>query len=307
MVASGAALRAVALEAVVLTGHLLLYPTGLREERPAAGPAAGACGQRPPVLLLHGFNDNRSIFVLLRRALGADGLRRVETYNYSPFTRDLRATARHLARRVEDLCERSGQERVDLVGHSLGGLVARYYVQRLGGDVRVRTLVTLGTPHAGTRVAPFMNAHPLVRQMRPGSAVMAELAAPSPGCRTRCVAFWSEFDAIMAPTGTARIEHPDLDAENVLVTGIGHLALAVHPTVIAAVRRALDDLTAQSHAGDQATDRTPGRTADRTASRATDGTPGHTTDRAANQTPHWTPHRAPDNAPDPGAEGSVAI
>ncbi|MEU9801023.1 alpha/beta fold hydrolase [Streptomyces sp. NPDC051000] len=299
MVASGAALRAVALEAVVLTGHLLLYPTGLREERPAAGPAAGACGQRPPVLLLHGFNDNRSIFVLLRRALGADGLRRVETYNYSPFTRDLRATARHLARRVEDLCERSGQERVDLVGHSLGGLVARYYVQRLGGDVRVRTLVTLGTPHAGTRVAPFMNAHPLVRQMRPGSAVMAELAAPSSGCRTRCVAFWSEFDAIMAPTGTARIEHPDLDAENVLVTGIGHLALAVHPTVIAAVRRALDDLTAQSHAGDQATDRT--------ASRATDGTPGHTTDRAANQTPHWTPHRTPDNAPDPGAEGSVAI
>ncbi|MFD9536488.1 esterase/lipase family protein [Streptomyces sp. NPDC060010] len=273
LIASGAALRAAALEAVVLTGHLLLYPTGVREERPAAGPAAGACGQRPPALLLHGFNDNRSIFVLLRRALGADGLRRVETYNYSPFTRDLRATARHLARRVEDLCERSGQERVDLVGHSLGGLVARYYVQRLGGDARVRTLVTLGTPHAGTRVAPFMDAHPLVRQMRPDSEVMAELAAPSPGCRTRYVAFWSEFDAIMAPTGTARIEHPDLDAENVLVTGIGHLALAVHPAVIAAVRRALDDLTAHA--------RTTDRTADRTTDRTVVGTVVGTADRAA--------------------------
>ncbi|MGW1639977.1 esterase/lipase family protein [Streptomyces lavendulae] len=234
---TGAALRAALLEAVVLAGHLLLYPTGVRSEDPAP---AGGPAPLPPVLLLHGFTDNRSVFVLLRRALGAGGRRRVETYNYSPFTRDLRVTARHLARRVEELCERSGQDRVDLVGHSLGGLVGRYYVQRLGGDARVRTLVTLGTPHEGTRVAPFMDAHPLVRQMRPDSAVMAELRAPVPGCRTRCVAFWSEFDTLMAPTGTARIEHPDLNATNIQVMGIGHLALPVHPAVITAVRRALD-------------------------------------------------------------------
>lgn len=175
----------------------------------------------------------------------------METYNYSPFTRDLRVTARHLARRVEELCERTGQDRVDLVGHSLGGLVGRYYVQRLGGDARVRTLVTLGTPHSGTRVAPFMDAHPLVRQVRPDSEVLTELRAPAPGCRTRFVAFWSEFDELMDPTETARIDHPDLLAENVQVTGIGHLALAAHPTVIAAVRRALDGSgpTALAHPG----------------------------------------------------------
>ncbi|MDX3536683.1 alpha/beta fold hydrolase [Streptomyces sp. MB09-01] len=233
---SGAALRAGALEVVVLGGHLLLYPTGVCQEKVTAGAPA----TRPPVLLLHGFTDNRSVFVLLRRALGADGLRHVEAYNYSPFTLDLRVTARHLARRVEELCERTGQDRVDLVGHSLGGLIGRYYVQRLGGDTRVRTLVTLGTPHSGTRVAPFMDAHPVVRQMRPDSEVLAELAAPAPGCATRCVAFWSEFDALMTPAGTARIEHPDLCVENVQVTGIGHLALPAHPAVIAAVRRALD-------------------------------------------------------------------
>ncbi|KOU21125.1 lipase [Streptomyces sp. WM6372] len=235
---SGAALRAGVLEAVVLGGHLLLYPTGIRSEKPAG--THGKDHARPPVLLLHGFTDNRSVFILLRRTLAAGGRRHVETYNYSPFTRDLRVTARHLARRVEELCERTGQERVDLVGHSLGGLVGRYYVQCLGGGARVRTLVTLGTPHSGTRVAPFMDAHPLVRQMRPDSEVMAELRAPAPGCRTRCVAFWSEFDELMDPTETARIEHPDLYAENVQVTGIGHLALPAHPAVTAAVRRALD-------------------------------------------------------------------
>ncbi|MCX5273242.1 esterase/lipase family protein [Streptomyces virginiae] len=232
---SGAALRAGALEVMVFGGHLLLYPTGVCQEKVTDRPPT----TRPPVLLLHGFTDNRSVFVLLRRTLGAGG-RHVEAYNYSPFTLDLRVTARHLARRVEELCERTGQERVDLVGHSLGGLVGRYYVQRLGGDRRVRTLVTLGTPHSGTRVAPFMDAHPLIRQIRPDSEVITELAAPAPGCATRCVAFWSEFDAIMIPVATARIEHPDLCVENVQVTGIGHLALAAHPAVIAAVRRTLD-------------------------------------------------------------------
>ncbi len=240
--AFGAALRAGALEVVVLGGHLLLYPTGVWQEVCQEKSAAAQPATRPPVLLLHGFTDNRSVFVLLRRALEADGLRHVEAYNYSPFTRDLRVTARHLARRVEELCDRTGQERVDLVGHSLGGLVGRYYVQRLGGDARVRTLVTLGTPHSGTQIAPFMDAHPLMRQMRPGSEVMAELAAPAPGCATRCVAFWSEFDAVMTPVGTARLEHPDLRVENVEVTGIGHLAMAVHPTVIAAIRRVLDGI-----------------------------------------------------------------
>ncbi|WP_405489733.1 esterase/lipase family protein [Streptomyces sp. NBC_00096] len=255
---SGAALRAGVLEAIVFGAHILTYPTGVLSERqaparpPGAGTTtAGAPHERPPALLLHGFTDNRSIFVLLRRTLGAGGRRQVETYNYSPFTRDLRVTARHLARRVEELCERTGQDRVDLVGHSLGGLVGRYYVQRLGGDARVRTLVTLGTPHSGTRVAPFMDAHPLVRQVRPDSEVLTELRAPAPGCRTRFVAFWSEFDELMDPTETARIDHPDLLAENVQVTGIGHLALAAHPTVIAAVRRALDGSgpTALAHPG----------------------------------------------------------
>ena len=55
-----------------------------------------------------------------------------------------------------------------LIGHSLGGLIARYYVQCLGGDERVHTLVTLGTPHGGTATA-YLRARPAGRQLRPGS------------------------------------------------------------------------------------------------------------------------------------------
>ncbi|MEU1020177.1 alpha/beta fold hydrolase [Streptomyces sp. NPDC005898] len=243
---SGALLKATALEAAILAGHLVLYPSGIAQERrvmpvqpPPDAPRLPPDG-RPPVLLLHGFADNRSVFVLLRRALTQYGGRRVESLNYSPLTCDIPTAAELLGRRVEELCERAGHARVDIVGHSLGGLIARYYAQRLGGDVRVRTLVTLGTPHTGTRVAPLANAHPIVRQMRPGSAVIEELKEPAPDCRTQFVSFWSDLDQVMDPPETACVDHPDLLAQNIQVTGIGHLALPVHPAVANGVREALD-------------------------------------------------------------------
>ncbi|EGX56615.1 lipase [Streptomyces zinciresistens K42] len=260
---SAALLKATALEIAILAGHLLLYPSGITQERrttpslpPADDTARLPAQPRPPVVLLHGFIDNRSVFVLLRRSLARHGRQQVESLNYSPLTCDIRTAAELLGRHIEAICERTGSSRVDIVGHSLGGLIARYYVQCLGGDLRVRTLVTLGTPHTGTRVAPLADAHPIVRQMRPDSPVLRELARPAPGCRTRFVSFWSDLDPLMDPLETARIDHPDLSARNVLVTGIGHLALPVHPAVATGIREALD--TAET--GTEAAARTSGLT-----------------------------------------------
>ncbi|MFE7132081.1 esterase/lipase family protein [Streptomyces sp. NPDC057638] len=222
-------------------------PTGATPEKEAAPPPApvtalpaGAVPPHPPVVLLHGFVDNRSVFVLLRRSLARHGWRHLECLNYSPLTCDIRAAAELLGRHIEEICARTGRGEVDVVGHSLGGLIARYYIQRLGGDRRIRTLVTLGTPHSGTAVAPLASAHPIVRQMRPGSPVIEELRAPAPGCRTRFVSFWGDHDQLMVPVETARLEHPDLITENVQVRGVGHLALPVHPAVVAGIRQALE-------------------------------------------------------------------
>ncbi|MFE9724763.1 esterase/lipase family protein [Streptomyces sp. NPDC005794] len=263
---SSTLIRATALELVILVGHVLIYPSGLTPERrdpapppgtdtgtrPDAGPGRitpsaettaalpSTADDRRPVVLLHGFIDNRSVFVLLRRSLARHGWHHLESLNYSPLTCDIRTAAELLDRHVEEICARTGHREIDIVGHSLGGLIARYYVQRLGGDRRVRTLITLGTPHGGTAAAPLAGAHPIVRQMRSGSGPIEELRRPAPGCRTRFISFWSELDRVMVPVETACVDHPDLDAVNVRVTGIGHLALPVHPAVASAIRQALE-------------------------------------------------------------------
>jgi pimeloyl-ACP methyl ester carboxylesterase len=184
-----------------------------------------------PILLVHGLIDNRSIFTLLRRALRRRGFGRVITLNYSPFTQDVRQVATQLAELVERTCEETGYERVHVVGHSLGGLIARYYVQRLGGDARVHTLCTLGTPHAGTWAAHLL-PQKVVRQLRPGSELMEELAEPASGLRTRFVAFWSDLDQLVVPKASGRIDHPDLPARNVLLRGIGHMSLPIDGRVV---------------------------------------------------------------------------
>jgi pimeloyl-ACP methyl ester carboxylesterase len=189
-------------ELVWLTAHALTYPIGLLAEHGVQEDAryrtdtlspltrglilADIAAAGRPVVLVHGIGDNRSAFTVLRRTLRRRGFSRIVTVNYSPLTSDVRKAAAALAGHVERVCEQSGYEQVFLVGHSLGGIIARYYVQRLGGDARVSTLVTLGSPHAGSqlaRIAPLL----VGRQLRPDSDLMRELAGswPSPPTRTR--------------------------------------------------------------------------------------------------------------------------
>ena len=242
------ALRTTALEATALASHVLRYPTGVLSERPVEAGSGPFRGRRP-VVLVHGFIDNRSVFTLLRRSLRQHDWQTVAGFNYSLLTSDIPATARDLAALVEDVCVRTGHREVDLVSHSLGGLIARYYVQRLGGHARVHTLVTLGTPHLGTSAARPLSLHPLVRQIRPGSRVLRELAEPAPDCRTRCVSFFSDLDLVMSPPETARLSREDLRVREVPVRGVGHLAMPAHWAVIARVR---EELLAADSAADSA-------------------------------------------------------
>lgn len=251
------ALRGALVEALWSSAHLTLYPLGLlqdRDDEPSDRYHLGdlAPHQRglvvgdveaagTPILLVHGMVDNRMIFTVLRHRLRRRGFGRVFAINYSPATNDIRAAARDLSRAIEELVAQTGYERIHVIGHSLGGLIARYYVQRLGGDERVHTLVTLGTPHAGSVLAYALPVR-LGRQLRPGSPLYAELDQPAPGCRTRFVAYSSDTDPVVVPHESGRIEHPDLVVRNVVVHGVGHMSLPIQPSVVHEIGATLSQL-----------------------------------------------------------------
>jgi pimeloyl-ACP methyl ester carboxylesterase len=232
-------LRGVIAEAAWWSVHFVTYPWGLLRESHEPSDRYHLRGLAPaqrgllhhnleaagtPILLVHGIIDNHAIFAVLKRRLRRKGFGTVVTINYSPTTNDIRQAATVLAREVEAIVALTGYERVHVVGHSLGGLIARYYVQRLGGDERVHTLVTLGTPHRGSLHAHLLPVR-IGRQLRPASDLMTELELPARGCRTRFVAYWSDFDQIIVPRTSARLDHPDLGARNIQIHNIGHLAI----------------------------------------------------------------------------------
>jgi pimeloyl-ACP methyl ester carboxylesterase len=194
-----------------------------------------------PILLVHGLIDNRSIFALLRRGLTRRGFGSVYSMNYSPLTADIRTSAAQLGEEVEAIVAETGYEKIHVVGHSLGGLIARYYVTRLGGDARVHTLVTLGTPHQGTWSGYALPTR-ITAQMRPGSGLIRELDEPAPGCTTRFISYWSDTDLVIVPQGNGALRHPDLWVRNVRLHGVGHISLPIVGDVAHGISMALAEL-----------------------------------------------------------------
>jgi len=108
-------------------------------------PAAAAGGD--VVVLVHGFLASAGVFRPLRARLEREGLS-VASFSHAPG-----AGVRHIARRLAALVERLPSDaRVTVVGHSLGGVVARYYVQELGGHARVARTISLAAPFQGIDV-----------------------------------------------------------------------------------------------------------------------------------------------------------
>ena len=211
----------------------------IRASGPASSPpavralfAADPLAARIPVLLVHGLVDNRSVFSVMRRGLRRRGFAHVCTWNYSPLLTDVARGAADLGAHIERICEQTGHDRVHVVGHSLGGLIARYYVQRQGGDRRVESLVTLGTPHRGSVLAaraphpagpPAAAGLPAPAGARGAGAGLPhaddrDLQRPRPGRRCRRT--------------SGRCDHPDLLARNVLFRGVGHMSLPRHGGVV---------------------------------------------------------------------------
>jgi pimeloyl-ACP methyl ester carboxylesterase len=118
-----------------------------------------------PVVFVHGLFGDRTNFRGLRSDLAGRGVANVAFFEYAPRL-DWPRLATRLGRMLDGLRREAGVRAVDVVGHSLGGLVARYLVD-MRGDAPVRRLVTLGAPYFGSplpsnELAVFGHHDPIV-------------------------------------------------------------------------------------------------------------------------------------------------
>ena len=177
------------------------------------------------VVLVHGYMAKRSTLLPLATYLRARGLRQQLYFSYrsgdgvEPAARALRE---HLRRNV-----RGG--RIDLVCHSMGGLVARVYLQELGGHRRVDNCITISTPHRGTYNAYWVPSR-VGRELRPDSPLLERLNSNMGACRdVRFLSVTGGSDNIVVPRIFASHE------DELHLPDLGHLGVLFSPTVYKAV------------------------------------------------------------------------
>ncbi|MDT8442232.1 MAG: alpha/beta fold hydrolase [Desulfuromonadales bacterium] len=209
---------------------LLLRPCGWHRQRLQPGPVNN---ERRPVILLHGLFQNRSCLFWLAHRLRCAGWSHVYSINTPPW-RDIETLTEILAKKVDEIRLALQVDQVDLVGHSMGGMIARNYVQHRGGAPRVRRLVTLGTPHRGSKLAPFAISK-IGLSLLPGSAFLTSFNAGAWPAETDVVSLYSRHDNIVLPTANATLSGiPAIE-----LSGMGHNALLFHPRTLQAVVDAL--------------------------------------------------------------------
>lgn len=187
-------------------------------------------GQRP-VILVHGYAMNRACFRVLAHRLAAAGFGPIYGFEYWSLGK-VSSASRKLHAFTEEVAERHGHEQVDLVGHSMGGLVCRYYLSLGPGRNRHRVahLITVGTPHGGTNFSAFGIGRAQV-ELRPKTPFFVRMATAALPESTQITVIWSRADALVGSSDYA--SWPGCD--EVVYDDLGHVSLLFSRRVAAVI------------------------------------------------------------------------
>ena len=201
-----------------------------------------------PIVLIHGVVDNRSIFTVLRRGLPKRGFGRVSALNYSLARPTTCATSPN-GSQAPSRAVRRDRLRARPPDRSLHGRPRRSLLRPADG--RRRAACTRSSPwvlRTAGRTPPGWCRTRWPASCGRRSTLIAELAEPAPDCTTRFVAFWSDLDQVVIPSSSARLEHPDLLARNVFISGVAHLSLPIDGRVVREIGATLAHLDADGSA-----------------------------------------------------------
>ncbi|MGI8329930.1 esterase/lipase family protein [Actinomadura scrupuli] len=187
-----------------------------------------------PVVFVHGYTGSASNWTTAQSVFRAAGYSSSElfAYEYNSYG-DNRTNAAGLATFVNNVRSRTGAAQVDIVNHSMGGMVSLWYVKQLGGAANVRHLASLAGANHGTTAASACLIFVTCQQMLPGSSFLATLASgdETPGS-TRYATWYSPCDGVINPYTSTRLS----GATNNLVACQTHIGFLTDTTVLSQVR-----------------------------------------------------------------------
>lgn len=213
-----------------------------RRMPPGRWPRAAAGAN--PVVLVHGYGADVGSLAFIRRQLEADGFR-VYPIDLDSVNLRVEELTRILAQDIEEILAATGAARVDAIGHSLGGIILRYYIQMLDGDRRVARCITVATPHRNGTYASYLvypleilGLHPLppsyqgaASQLLPGSDLFRLLNSAEGNvsrlARVDFTTVYSLTDELIIPPTNAHLD----GVRNRRFFLKGHVQLVVSPAV----------------------------------------------------------------------------
>ncbi len=218
MVQVGRTTLAVARESRALMVQSTLMPRDLGWTVPSSIDR----GQRV-VVLVHGLFATAGALRILRQRIETATGHRTASFSYEPGC-DLVTLVDRLRQLLDTL---PASCPIDLVGHSLGGLAARYYVQVGLGDDRIRQTISLASPFQGSELARYLPSY-FCRDLTPDSPALRLLhqhhvrAAHVPH-----TSIASTHDQLVRPWQNAVYPH----GRRIVVTARGHNTLLFDGTV----------------------------------------------------------------------------
>ncbi len=193
-------------------------------------------GDKNPVLMIHAYFQNASNYWLMKARLRRDGWSHLYTLTFSPPWASIPVLSQQVKARIDKILDKTGAKKVDIIAHSMGGLVSRYYIKKLMGDKKVSRLITLTSPLAGTYAA-YLWLGSCARDMRPGSKFLKELDfRPEEFPRLSQTAIYSALDELMIPHHSAATGNKEID---IFLPYRGHAAFLYSPRAYQEVRERL--------------------------------------------------------------------
>ena len=192
--------------------------------------------KKNPVVLVHGLNDTARIFEPMTISLEKLGWS-VHSFDLLPSNGDccLKELGQQLANFIQATLP--VDQPVDLVGFSMGGIVSRYYVQRLGGIDRVHRFVSIASPHFGTLTA-FATQRLGCMQMRPGHPFLNDLNRDMLILRQiNFTSIWTPMDLMIMPPISSQMPL----GKDVVLPVAFHPWMVTDPRGIGAVVSALEE------------------------------------------------------------------